>query len=321
MARRSRPSKTRVIVAAAALAVCAPSTSWAQPARPAQGTGIDYNAVFEKGLDAFDAGNTVAAIEIWERLLATLGEERGYKVCYNLGLAYQKLGDATHAIERMESFANRAAKDDERQKDALERVRAMKASLGALHVAASPEGQVALVRVGAAEARPAGFLVYLAPGEHEVELYTGTARARRVRVTLVAGMTKELALEAATPAKDNATTLRPGPSPAPAAETSSFPTAWLMGGLAVTVASCALPIAFGLDAGSKRNDALALGPGSAGYADATQRFDDARTRYQVSWAIPGALALATTVVVLVLVISDRRHGDRAWGTKWTRATF
>jgi hypothetical protein len=331
MRTRSHRERALTIAAVALVSFAAPSSSQAQtPPQPTGAArppaeGIDYTRAFQQGLDEFDAGRFASAAQIWERLLGALGEERGYKVCYNLGLAYQKLGDATHAIERLESFAARAGKDtardaalEERRQDAIDRVRTIKASHGALQVAPSPERQVVLVRIGASEPRPAGFVVYLAPGEHEVELYSGTARARRVRVALVAGSAKQLALDAVLEAPPRA----PNPPMDTTASPARFPTGWLVAGLAVTAASCALPIAFAVDASNKRGDAEALGAGHSGYADAVNRFNDARTRYEVSWVLPGALALATAAIVIVQSMggSSARTTARE-SLNWTRVAF
>jgi tetratricopeptide (TPR) repeat protein len=314
MARRSLRERVLTIAALVALValttMSVPSSAWAQA------SGIDYSAAFRQGLEEYEAGRTSAAIQIWERMLATLGEERGYKVCYNLGLAYQKLGDATRAVERLQSFATRAEKEagkdpslDERQKDAIDRIKAIKASHGALHVAPSPDGQVVLVRIGSSEPRPAGFVVYLAPGEHEIELHAGTARARRVRHTVVAGATKDVTPEPSVTTTPTSQAVEPQPKAAPG--TASFPTAWLIGGLAVTAASSVLPLAFGLDAKSKRDDADALGPGHTGYAAAANDFDDARSRYQISWVLPGALAAATAAIVIIQIVTDKRPSSSA----------
>jgi hypothetical protein len=172
------------------------------------------------------------------------------------------------------------------------------------------------VRVGSAEARPAGFTQYLAPGAHEIELYTGTTTARKTRVVLTAGVTTSVALDAETPPPPATTPTSPQPQPPPPKERPherSFPTAWLIGGAAVTLASCALPLAFALDTGSKRDDANALGTGSVGYADATKRFEDARTRYEISWAVPATFAVATAVIVVVQLLTSDGTDNRPFG--------
>jgi tetratricopeptide (TPR) repeat protein len=288
---------------------------------PSRAQGVDYTAVFEQGLAAYEAGNFVAATQSWERLLATVGDERAYKVGYNLGLAYEKLGDATRAVERLQVFADRAASEpnreaalEERRQDALERIRAIKATHGALAVAPAPPGQVVLVRVGSAEPRPAGFTVYLAPGPHEIELNAGTTRASKRRVELVAGKVTEIALDTPKPSTPSA------PPPPPRA-TRSFPTAWLVGGAIATAASFALPIGFAFDTKSKRDSAGAISTSDPRYPVAVGDFEDARTRYEVSYILPAALAVATAVVVVVIMKLPSDSSDRAKGPRWLRGTF
>ena len=70
----------------------------------------EHDAAFRNGLDQFAHGNNAGAIATWESLLGTLGEERGYKVLYNLGLAYQAIGDVTHAIERYRAFVKQVGR-------------------------------------------------------------------------------------------------------------------------------------------------------------------------------------------------------------------
>jgi hypothetical protein len=69
--------------------------------------------------------------------------------------------------------------------------------------------------------------------------------------------------------------------------------------VALTAASTALPIALTLVAKSKRDDAVALGPGSTRYAAEVDDFHGARTTGEVAWALPAILAVATAVVVFV----------------------
>src|SRR5262249_4157941 len=146
---------------------------------------------FQRGLELYEHGSYLDAASVWEKLLASMGEQRGWKVLYNLGLAYEKVGDATRAVERLDAFLQRLAEQpgaigaelDERRQAAVQRVRALKESNGALNVVAPP-GDPVVVRVDAKPPRRAGFKLYLAPGDHEIEVHVGTARARRVVVKL-----------------------------------------------------------------------------------------------------------------------------------------
>jgi hypothetical protein len=152
---------------------------------------------------------------------------------------------------------------------------------------------------------------------HEVEIGAGTVDARVAQVTLIAGKKTTITAEVLPPTKVEPPTLPRQVAPRP----RSFPSAWLVGGAAVSLAAMALPLAFAVDAKNKRDAADTLGAGSTGYPDAVDRFNDARTRYALSWAVPGALALATAAVVLVKILSEPPKTEHAWDRSWARVAF
>jgi hypothetical protein len=297
MAADSRRSTVRAAVIAAFVASLA---SLAPLSARAQESGVDYVAAMRQGTERYEQGDTLGAIQIWERLLASLGEERAWKTLYNLGLAYQKIGDPTRAVERLDAFVKRSShaegKDlEERRQDASDRLKAIRATHAEIHVVAPREGGVVLVRIGSAEPRPAGFVVFLAPGSHDVELDAGTSRAKVVKVQAVAGAVREVVVPTTTaePGKDKA---QPAP---PAREERSFPTGWLIAGSAVTVASGALPLVLGLRTASARDDAASMSTASSRYPNAVTEFEDARQLYHLSFIVPAVFAVATAVIVVL----------------------
>jgi hypothetical protein len=192
----------------------------------------------------------------------------------------------------------------ERVQDARDRVRALEASYGALAVRAPASGATAMTRVGSGDPRPAGFTLWLSPGEHDVEVGTGTARAHRVKVTVTAGRTVEVTTDGVAPAPVPAPSASPAPAgastaPPPAHDGGGFPTAWVLVGAGLTVASAALPIALGVRAGSLSQDAKQMGQGNTGYTTAVSDFHNARTLYYASYVVPGLLAAATATIVVV----------------------
>src|SRR5687768_11362158 len=76
---------------------------------PARAQGVDYTAALKQGSELYEKGDKLGAIRIWERLLESLGEERGWKVLYNLGLAYESVGDPTRAVLRLDAFVKRSS--------------------------------------------------------------------------------------------------------------------------------------------------------------------------------------------------------------------
>jgi hypothetical protein len=289
------------------------SVAHAQPAS----AGVDYAGAMRQGTDLYEQGNKLGAIQIWEQLVASLGEERAWKVLYNLGLAYQSVGDPTRAIERLDAFVKYSGSAavaaptqrdlEERRQDAMDRLRAIRSTHGAVHVVPPPSGAIVLVRAGASEAKPAGFTVYVAPGDHAFEIYSGTANARRVTVHSVAGMTTELAvpnLPATSAPKEEPKPLPSPPTPAPMTTRESFPTVWLAAGAGLTVASGVLPLVFGLRTADKRDEAEAIPTVSPRYPGARSEFEDARSTYHLSYIVPAALAVATAVIVILKLPSS-----------------
>lgn len=303
MATRERRSRLALaLVIASTLATAAsPRTANAQPADPPSGT-TEHETAMKSGLEHYAQGNFVTAIATWESLLATIGEQRGYKVLYNLGLAYQQIGDVTHAIERYRAFmkqvADRPNADPDlvaRAADAGKRVTDLEASHGAVFVKPPARGAAVLTRVGTAEARAAGYVVWLAPGTHSVEVFVGTSNAKMVKVEVVRGQQVEVDT---TPQEEPAPPKPIDPVAPPAPAPSSARTTWLLVGTGATVLSLALPLALYGVASGKRSDAEALGEGHTGYGAAKDSFDSAKTVYAVSYALPIAVGLTTAIVYL-----------------------
>ncbi len=298
-------ARDRVAVVALGVAV---ATSGFVPCARAQtpppdppSASSEHETALKSGLEHYAKGNYVTAIATWESLLATIGEQRGFKVLYNLGLAYQQIGDVTHAIERYRAFIKQVSEKPYadadltgRADDARQRVKELEATHGSVLVKPPARGGVVLTRVGTAEPRAAGYVVYLAPGTHTVEVFVGTARAKEVRIEVTRGEQVEVDT---TPPEEPA----PPPPPAPIAPASSGwspRTTWLVAGSAVTAVSFALPLGLLAVANGKKSDAEALGEGHSGYAAAKSSYDSAKTAYGVSYALPAALGVTTLIVWL-----------------------
>jgi tetratricopeptide (TPR) repeat protein len=264
----------------------------------------DANRILGAANDRFREGDYPGAAKLYEQLLELLGEQRGWRVQFNLGVTYQQMGDPTRAIERFEAFARLSADEAstdksiaERRAEAQQRIADLQSKHGALRVDVG--GRVILVKVGTAKSRPAGFTVYLAPGVHRVEIDSGTAKARQISVTLKAGATVVLEAEptvASTPPPDK-------PAPPPPPEEGAFPSALFGVAMALTIASVAIPVGLGLRAASLRDDAAALGTDHPDYPTALEDFEDMRTGYYASYAVPGAFALASLIILVVYAAS------------------
>lgn len=310
--RKARGRACALLILMAALCLGAP---------PAHAEGLttspEQRAAFENGLAQYRMANYAGAIATWEGLLTTMGEETGYKVLYNLGLAYEAIDDITKAIEDYRAFEVHIAGLPDPAKDALaraEEARSRRHQLeeanGAVEVRASRRGGLVLTRVGSSAPRAAGYVAWLAPGWHTVELSVGTEQARMVTVevergkTVVVDATPPEVAHAASPADEgepvplavprridlagNGALPEREPPPPP-----SSPQKWLLLGAAVEPVALALPVSLYFVARDKRIDATALGTGNPAYADARSTYNGWRTATYASYALPMAIAAVT----------------------------
>lgn len=279
--------------------VCSSSVTHAQ--QPS-----DNDVTFKRGLDQYSHANYTGAVATWENLLGSLGEERGYKILHNLGLAYEKLGDVTRAVERHTAFVKHVEQNPAldtgplhaRVEDSRAHLKKLRSTHGAIEVKAPTGSMIVMTKVGTAEPRAAGYVVWLDPGTHSVELYVGTDQSRVVTVEVKADQTIPVEVSAPTPV-----VVAPPPPPPRPPEHHTSP--WVFVGAGVTVASLALPITLFVVANGKRDDATVFGTGQREYATAQSSFESARTAYLISWLLPVALGAATGIGFYL----DRRSAD------------
>jgi len=178
---------------------------------------------------------------------------------------------------------------------------------GAIHVVAS-RSSPAFFRLGDGAVRPAGGTVWVVPGDHVVELDTGTPEQHAVHVLVEPGKVAELRIDAAPAAKPLPApqSSPPAPAPAPAPPTSErrFPTVPVIVGVSATLVAGVLPVVFGLGAASKRSAAQDAGTTSADYPSLRQDYMDARTRYYVSFSLPAVIAIGSAVWIILSASSS-----------------
>jgi hypothetical protein len=180
----------------------------AAPPQPASGGAAaqddplaQYRERFKLGMDAYKAGAVAEAVGYWEPIYRDLGEQKGYRLAYNLGLAYAELGEATHAAERLQSFlsevgARRAHGDavapivQREEGDARARLDALMATKGRIRVDAGDPPRA--VQIDASEARLAGFVAWVAPGRHRVTFSPGTQEVETKTIDVQAGSLVEV---------------------------------------------------------------------------------------------------------------------------------
>jgi hypothetical protein len=313
--RRGRRAAAALAVSVTLVGALIGAPSVAQQPAPPESTAVD--ASFKRGLELFDAQDYLGAAAVWEPLSSPAGGGR-WKVLYNLGLAYQAAGDATRAVERFQAFAAAVEREatrppdlEERRQDALDRVRALEAATGAVQIKAPLTGPAPAIRVDGGPARPAGFTARLSPGAHVIEIGEG-ASARRVELRVVAGGSIEVDTSAPPPRPIVAPTAGAAPSTTPPpTDAPSFPTLWVLLGVAATGASLALPLTLRGDADDARTAAEELGPGHTGYGAAVQEYESARSTYYAGWALPAALGAITAGIAVYGVVHVATGGPPA----------
>jgi F0F1-type ATP synthase membrane subunit c/vacuolar-type H+-ATPase subunit K len=183
----------------------------------------DYRAKFKTGMDRYNAGAISEAIGYWEPIYRQLGPHNGYRVAYDLGVAYSHLGDASRAAERLQAFldevgARRAAGRDlepivaKEESDARDRIDHLAVVKARIRVAAV-DPPVA-VQIDSTEPRIAGFVAWLDPGEHTVTFEPETPSERATTVHAAAGEIVDVAIPPPRPAP-TPTPTTPAPTPTP----------------------------------------------------------------------------------------------------------
>ena len=207
-----------VTALAAARAAPPPATSMDDPMD-------QYRERFKLGMDRYRAGAVAEAIGHWEPIYRELGEQKGYRLAYDLGVAYEQLGDATRAAERLQSFlaevdARRARGDAvpalviKDEADARARVAGLVATKGRIHVDGGAQPRAA--QVDASEPRLAGFVAWVTPGEHTVTFAPGAPEQQSQTVVVHAGEVVDVTPPPA-PAPPPSPTATPPEPPAPPA--------------------------------------------------------------------------------------------------------
>jgi hypothetical protein len=211
----------------------------------------------------------------------------------------------TKAIEHYAAFESRVAGRQDASEDSLargadarSRRQQLEQSYGAINVHPPRRGGLVLTRLGSSEPRAAGYVVWLSPGPHSLELFVGTDQARTITVNVERGATQDIDSTPPEPPPASPAAPRPAPAPPPVPPPDGAPSTWLWVGVGATVLSAAAPVAFYIAANAKRDETDALGAGNTAYAEAQHSYDQLRTAYSVSYALPATLAAATLVYAL-----------------------
>jgi tetratricopeptide (TPR) repeat protein len=308
-----RPRGARVPLRLAALLGCATIAIAATTHLPARADDplAPYRERFQQGLDRYRAGDVQAAIQYWEPIRRELGDERGYRLLFNLGKAYETLGDTTRAAERYEAFltfadkvASESTLDPQVQdnvKEARARVQELMRTRGRIRVL--PSDRPGLVQVDLDEPRLGAFKAFVAPGQHTVTIDRGTASQRIIEVNLAAG--EEVVVDPTRPPvpapSASAASSAPPPSTTPPAPRPTLTTTpqkpfspyVIVAASGATVLSLALPWLVWRKAKrlSDRYDDASTSPQDR--REIYNDYDRTKTTYAWSWGVPAVLAATT----------------------------
>lgn len=295
---------------------------------------------FKRGMDLYEHGDAAEAVAIWEPVYRDLGEQRGYRLAYDLGIAYAALDDAPRSGERLQAFVSEVdsrrgrgealgAAVTKEESDARARLARLATSLGRVQVV--PGSSPSVARVDAGIPHAAGFIAWVAPGQHAVTFDPGTRDERTIPIDVAPGALVELVPPPpgpAIPASGPPATQGPtaptasgpsAPSSEPPAETARAPATrsapfspWLIavgGGATLAVAGAA--VALELHASSLRDQDVAEQTHSPGGTIASAdraSFTTARTWAYVS--VGGAVGLAgLTGGIAAWYLLGRAHGE------------
>jgi hypothetical protein len=184
------------IALAAGVILATPVAKATPPPAVADDPLSDYRERFKQGMDRYKAGAFAEAIGYWEPIYRELGEQKGYRLAFNIGVAYQELGDATNAAEHLQSFlaqvdARRTHGDavpaivQKEEQDARDRIASLTASKGRIRV--DPGSPPRPVQVDAMEPHVSTFVAWVNPGQHTVTFAPGTPDAQQKSIDVHAG--------------------------------------------------------------------------------------------------------------------------------------
>lgn len=268
---------------------------------------------FKAGMDRYRAGAIAEALAYWEPIYRELGATKGYRLSYNLGIAYMEFGDATRSAERFESFvaeveARRSRGDPiepivaTEETEAHRRLTVLASTKGRIRVPAA--AQPVAVTVDDADARLAGFVAYVAPGRHTITFRAGTADAKTRQVEIRVGEIVEIA-PPPPPVEARGDGTPPGMRVERVRE-RPFSSAVLFIGGGLSLATIALPVvAYTRAANLRRTYDLSLDPVERNNIE--NDYGARKTLGYVSLAIPITLGVATAGLASWYFLGLREH--------------
>jgi hypothetical protein len=192
-ARRARRVATSLLALSVALFARRARADDPPPATAADSPLDSLRERFREGMEKYKSGAFADAILIWESIYRELGSDKGYRLAFDLGRAYDALGDLIKAADHYETYLEKVTQrraegellepNVERQEDvARDRLEKIAGQKARIRVKAGLR-QPVIVQIDNTPPRVAGFTVYVEPGTHTVTFGTGeSADVRRLTV-------------------------------------------------------------------------------------------------------------------------------------------
>lgn len=281
----------------------------------------EYRQKFRDGMAHYKEGRFSQAVDHWESIAEAMGDEQAYRLLYNLGVACDELGRATRAAAYLGRFRREVARrppadvpEEVRDfdRDASARLTRLDTSHGQVTIV-PPGGEALRLRVdGEERTRDLGLAIYLVPGRHQFVMRVGSPHEETRDVWVEAGKQQRLEL-APLPAPPPVVVRVPQivtvtAPPIPAPRTNRISPWWIGVAGGATMASVALPLALRSQANATKRSYDDPDSSPRVRTDLAERYDDERTRYNLSWALPATLALGTGALIAVYAIDSRRVG-------------
>lgn len=146
----------------------------------------DARELFLRGQAAYERGDYEDSVEAWE---AGYALDPRPLLQYNLGQAYERLGELPKAVSAFETYLENASPSDPNQQRARAQLAAIRERLGrtSIVVAGGPEGATILIDGEDHGRTPRPDPISVTPGSHQVEVVMEGYRPFEAMVSVAAG--------------------------------------------------------------------------------------------------------------------------------------
>lgn len=203
MTRRVKSCASAVVLALAMTTVVSPAFADAKK---------DAQVLFEMAVKQADAGDNAAALSSFR---AAYEKFPNYKVLYNIGKVCGRMGDAPCAVRHYEQYLREGEKDvpKARRKEVEAEIKSLSRTLAMVTVKSSATGADVTVDDQVVGKLPLGAPIPIRGGEHKIAIVKDGTKAAERTVTVVAGESASIVLEA-----DKEKPVAAAPPPAPKEE-------------------------------------------------------------------------------------------------------